>query len=162
MLDAYTDAGQHLASSIKHLRLLLPLVRHAPDLIAAIICHQQRAITQHQHSHRTPPHVEASRIGYPAGQEVLVSTLWLTVVEWDANDFVTAAQLAIPRAVQGDKSITLILFREHIARVKNDAQRRRMRFDQYVRYDRFLHQLRLLALPARVFVFAHVSKGPAV
>ena len=60
------------------------------------------------------------------------------------------------------ESPALILRRELRARVENHVEHRHMRAETDIRDDGLLHQVRTLALVARVLVGAEVGVGPTV
>src|SRR5262245_2711024 len=129
---------------------LLPLVRHAPHLHSAVVNHQQRPVANHPHADRPSPHLLARLIGNPAGEEVFVAAFRLALLEGNADDFVSASLRAVPRAVQRDERVAHVLPRKHLARVKYNAERGRMRLDQHVWNDRPLDQIHSRALDSRV------------
>src|SRR6266498_326891 len=141
---------------------LLPLVRHSPDFLPAVVDHQQGSVANHPHADRPPPHLLARLIGDPAGEEVFVAYFRLALLERDADDFVSAALRAVPRAVQRDERVAHVLLGKHLARVKLDAERRRMRLDQHVGDGGPLDQIHARILEARVERLAYVSIEPAV
>src|SRR4051812_41472453 len=56
----------------------------------------------------------------------------------------------------------LIFFREHCAGVEGPVDNGHMRSEGDVRHDRLFHQVRLLPLVARIFVWPEIGERPAV
>src|SRR5262245_19915208 len=125
-----------MVSANGRMTLFLPGIGHAPDLLSAVVDDQQGSITDHRDANGSAPDAFTGFIGNPSHQEVLVAAFRFSVCEWDANDFVAAAFRAIPRPMESDKGVALVFFREHFAGIKDDAERRRVRFDQDVWNDR--------------------------
>src|SRR5262249_62098638 len=105
----------------------LPLSRTPPAFLPPAVDHQQRSVANHPHADRPPPPLLARLIGDPAGEEVFVASFRLAILERDADDFVSAALRAVPRAVQRDERVAHVLLGKHLARVKLAAERRPMR-----------------------------------
>src|SRR5207248_11390220 len=75
-------------------------VRDSPYFFAAVIGDQQRAVGEHEQAGGSAPDASAGLVRHPPGDEIVVSAGRMTVLEWNADDFVARAARAVPRAVQ--------------------------------------------------------------
>src|SRR6185436_16297813 len=97
-----------------------------------------------------------------AGQHVERIARGLAALEWNEDDLVAAARLAVPRAVLSHEHPVLEARGERRARGVGEAERRGVRPEGVVRRNRLGHELRVLWLGALVDVLAVVAERPAV
>src|SRR5215208_4047915 len=82
---------------------------YAVDGAARVVRHEHGAVAVHEHVHRPPP---AAAVGaLPAGDEVLVGRR-LAVLHADADDLGAGGRAAVPRAVEGEQGVALVVARE--------------------------------------------------
>src|SRR5690348_3049561 len=98
-----TSGSWRLFSSVR-------IVGNAPNGAVAVFRDQEGSIMGHGYAHRPAPN--ALIIDDKARHEVIVFTRRDAVVQSHANDFVTGARGAIPRAVQSNEGIATIFSRK--------------------------------------------------
>ena len=97
-----------------------------------------------------------------AGDEGLVMGRRTAVLERHAGDHVAARLGRIPRAVQRDEGVAAVFGGELRAVVEDQAERRRVRFEQQVGHDGRGDQIGPLRTQARLRIGAQIGVGPTV
>src|SRR5579863_969402 len=86
----------------------------------------------------------------------------MALLERYANHFIARTVGPIPRSMLGGEQISAIFFRELLAVVESEPQRRVMRLQQDIRHDGLGLHLRMLARQSWIFVLAQVEPRPPV
>src|SRR5207245_1653166 len=133
-----------------------------PDFAAAIVTHEKRAISEHEHTDRTSPYVAAALVSHPAGDEIIVAAGRVPVVERNADDFVSSPQSSIPGAMKGHERAAAIFGWEHRAFVERDAEGGGVGLDEQSGRDRLAHEIGPLSTPARVLMRSDEGVRPAI
>src|SRR5262249_1624175 len=120
---------------------VLPYVAHAPDRSRTVIADEERSVFAHSYAHRPSP--DFAFFCDEAGKEVLVLAASVAVLEWNADDRISRALVAVPRAMLGREDIAAIFFRELLAVVESHLQRCVVRLQQDIRRDDLALQFRM-------------------
>src|SRR5882762_7320805 len=108
--------------------LSLPSISDPPDLSTHVVADQQRAVRQHQQTHRPAP--ARSVWALPAANEIIdPRRAPAAAVHVHAYDLRTGRGGPVPGAVQRHESIAAILAGELRARVEREAERRGVGLD---------------------------------
>src|SRR3954467_15506275 len=102
----------------------------APDGAVAVFGDEQRAIMRDGDADRPAPHLAV--IDHKAGDEVLVFAGGYSVLEANADDFVTSTLGPVPGAMLGGEAIASIFRGKRGAVVKCEPERSGVRLDQNV------------------------------
>ncbi|CDX27565.1 hypothetical protein MPL3356_70065 [Mesorhizobium plurifarium] len=138
----------------------LPAICHAPYCAVAVLGQDQRAVLGHGDADRPAPDLVVRHD--EAGGEILIFAGRLAVLEFQPHHLVAGADIAVPRTVQRDEGVALIISRKIAAFVEGDVERRRMRLHQHIRNGDLAGEVGASALVARVLVVADIVPGPAV
>src|SRR5438270_2669727 len=114
-----------------------PPVAHSPDRLVRVLAEEQAAVFRDRDSDRPPPHISFRRD--EAGYEVFVIAARFAgrLVERDADDFVSSATLAVPRAVKRGEDVAFVFGGKLRAVVEAKIQRRRMTLDEDIGHENF-------------------------
>src|SRR5262245_14738960 len=100
--------------------------------------------------------------GLLRGHEVLVVALRLAVLERHTHDLVAGRLRTVPRSLQCDERVALVLGRELLALVEHDVHGRGMSLEQQVWLHRCLDLVGPQLRKARLRMLADIGIGPSV
>src|SRR5271165_5815505 len=137
-----------------------PAVGDSPDRAVAVLADQQRAVMRDGDPDRTTP--DSAVADDEAGQEILVFTSRLPILEQDADHLVAGPLRAVPGTVEGGEGLAAIFEGKLCAIVEGHFERSRMRLHQHIRYSDTAAQIWPFARVTGVFVAADIKPGPTV
>src|ERR1035438_10017996 len=143
-------------------RAVSPLVAQMPDAVVAVFRDQQAAIRQLQDADRAAPNLALVRPQHPASEHFAHGPGRLAILERDEGDGLAHAHGAVPGAMEGQKSATLVFLGELLTGVEDEVQHGHVRAQQDIALDRLGHQVRALTFVAGVFVGPGISVRPTV
>src|SRR5271170_8294437 len=109
-------------------------VSDVPDGARTVVGDEQTAILGDGDAYGATPHLAV--LGDETGQEVFVAAIGVAAVHGDADDLITGTVGAVPGAVFGGESISVILFGKLTSgRIKGHLQRGHVRLDEHVGGD---------------------------
>ena len=138
----------------------LSLIRHAPDRAAAVVADEQRTVRRDRDADRATP--DALVVADEADQKILILAGRLAVLHHQPHDFVAGALGPVPRAVQRDEGVALVVGGKLIRAIERDGERRGMRLNENVGRRDVAREIRPLVLVARVLMVAEIVPGPAI
>src|ERR1051326_1165613 len=107
-------------------------VVNAPNLLAAVVAHQEASVRQLHDRDRASPYVLRIGRDHPARQEIAYRSARLRVGERNKRDGLTYPFRTIPGAVKSYERAALIFLRKLLAGVKREVEHRNMRLQQHV------------------------------